>query len=87
MQIGADHIPFLGGIALPAGQQVLKFLPELSQLLDLAIDPLNLAPQLDLDVVAGELTGVMNRQATLDLLQAEPKRFEATDERQSAQRR
>jgi len=61
-EIGADHIPFLGRIALPARQQALQFLPELSQLLDPGIDPPDLPLQLDLDVSAGQIAGVVNRQ-------------------------
>ncbi len=53
LKIGADHIPLLGGIALPAGQQALQFLSELPHLLDLAIDPLDLALQVLLDIAAG----------------------------------
>ena len=46
---------------MPAGQQPLQFLPELPQLLDLAVDPADLALQLPLDVAAGQFTGVVNR--------------------------
>ena len=85
LKIGADHIAVLGRIALPAGQQLLKFHSELPQLFDLPIDALDLAPQLDLDVAAGQLTGIVNGQAALDLLQAEAKGLEAPDELQAPQ--
>ncbi len=85
VKIGADHRVILGWIALPARQQALQFLAELPQLLDLAIDPLDLAPQLDLDVAAGQLTGIVHRQAVLDLLQAEPEGLEPADELQALQ--
>ncbi len=85
LKIGADQFAVLGGIALPAGQQALEFLPELPQFPDLPIDPLDLAPQLDLDVAAGQLTGIVHGQAALDLLQAEPQGLEAADELQALQ--
>lgn len=85
LKIGADHCVILSGIALPAGQQALQFFSELPQLLDLTIDPLDLAPQLDSDVVTGQDAGVVHGQAALDLLQTESEGLEPADEPQALQ--
>ena len=53
--------------------------------LDLAIDPLDLAFQLDRNIVTGQITGIVHRQAALDLLQAEPEGLELANELQAPQ--
>jgi hypothetical protein len=63
LKAGTDSIAVLGGIWLQAVQQFLRFSREFSQLLDLALDYFDLVAELICDIAAGQLTGIINRQA------------------------
>jgi len=85
LKAGTDSIAVLGGIWLQAVQQFLRFSREFSQLLDLALDYFDPVAELICDIAAGQLTGIINRQAAGTLYQGEPQSFGPADELQAAQ--